>query len=83
MTMTMTKNMNMNSNPKLKRLVLAAILMSGYLPAFAEVAAIPDREWKSTTGTSLKASAERLDGQTVVFKKADGKELKVALDKSR
>ncbi|MFC7337950.1 SHD1 domain-containing protein [Haloferula chungangensis] len=49
------------------------------LPLFAEPT--EEREWRSTAGTTIKASAMSLAGGEVELKSADGRLLKVPLDK--
>ena len=57
---------------------IAAALTSS-LPLLAEPTA--EREWSSTAGTRLKAMAKGMDGASVRFKTAQGREVVVPLDK--
>lgn len=49
------------------------------LPLFAAPTEV--RDWQSTAGTSIKASAMSVEGMQVSLKAADGREFKVPLDK--
>jgi predicted esterase len=59
--------------------ILAAVLLTnlGVLAA----APIPLRTWTSTAGTKIEASAEKLSSGTVELKSADGRIMKVPIDK--
>jgi hypothetical protein len=61
----------------MKKLIIFCSLLC--TPMFAEPTEL--RDWHSTAGTTIKASALGVDGAQVSLKAADGREFKVPLDK--